>query len=159
MLDKPAIVIGKRRWNVAIDIELSDHGVSDEDGSDNLGLSFDRTGEIAGIGIHIVYDDGLRRRNSRSADSLVQRDSFMRRFRPDVGAEKEHGLRGGIVLIEQVEAHPVVVRHELREALHEHGHQLLGAVSGVREIRQLVRQSLIVRRHEGHMITRRFGNV
>ncbi len=44
---------------VAVDVEFTDDFPFCEDGYDDFGFGFERTGEIAGVFIDVVYDDGL----------------------------------------------------------------------------------------------------
>src|ERR1035438_8196952 len=153
VLDELAVVGGKRRGLMAVDIEFSDDLAFYKNRSDDFGLGFERTGEIAGIAIHIVDDHGLGGGNGGAADPLMQWNARVRSCRSHVGSENEHGLGTVCAFFEHVEADPVVMLEQFLQALDDHRHQVLSVFGGVREIGQLISQGLIVRGHDAHLIT------
>src|ERR1017187_495487 len=155
VLDELAVVCGEGRGLVAVDIKLSNHSTVYENRGDDFGLGFERAGEIARIGVYIVDDHGLGGGDSRATDSLVQRDARVGSCRSRVGAENEHGLSAVGGYFKHVEADPIVMFEQFLEALDDHHHEMFGAVGGVSQIGQLVRQSLGVRGHDAHLITAR----
>jgi hypothetical protein len=67
-----AVVRAKGSLKVRVNIEFARNFAVDEDGNDNFGLGFERTGEIAGIGIDVVHDDRLSRGSCCATNPLVE---------------------------------------------------------------------------------------
>ena len=91
---------------VAVDVEFADDFAVDEDGDDNFGFGFERAGEIAGIGVDVVDDDGLAAGGGGSADALIERDASVGSHGAPERAQDEHV--GIAVEFEHVKADPVV---------------------------------------------------
>ena len=101
-----AISRAKSGEEVGVDIEFTDNFAVDEDGDDDFGFGFERTGEIAGIAGDIVNDDGHAAAGSGAANALVERDARVGRHGALEGAEDEDVVIA--FLFEQVEANPIV---------------------------------------------------
>ena len=56
---------------VAVDVDFADDFAVGVDGHDDFGFGFDGAGEIARVGMDVVYDDRLILRDGGSADALV----------------------------------------------------------------------------------------
>lgn len=68
----------------------------------------------------VVDNDGLSLRDRGATDTLIERNAVVRCR----SANKRAQDKGVLILgIENVEAHPVVIRHSLREGMADGGHQ------------------------------------
>src|ERR1035438_2490491 len=106
-----AVFRSECRKKVAVDIEFSHHLPTHKNWDYDLGLGFDRTGEIAVIFRYIVHHHRLSRRSGRAADTLMQRNAGMRSHGSLIMSEDQRGWIG--VHFQQVEADPVVFQHVL----------------------------------------------
>jgi len=108
--EEGAVGFGEGGWVVTVDVDFADDAVVGVDGDDDLGFGFDGAGEIAGVGVDVVYDDGLAGGHGSSADALGDGDADVWGWVACVGAEDE-GF--GVGWVEHVEAGPTVVRELL----------------------------------------------
>src|SRR5664279_6025734 len=150
LLDELAVVFFEGGWEMTVDIEFSDYLTVHKNRGDDLRLGFERTGEIAGIAVHVVDDHSLSGGNGGPTDPLMQRDASVGSCGSYIRAENEHGLGTVCAVLEHVEADPVVVRQHVLQSLNDNGHEMFGAVGGIRQMGEFIRQSLIVRGHEPH---------
>ena len=100
-----AVVGAEGGVEVGVDVEFADDFAADEDGDDDFGFGFEGAGEIAGVGIDVVDDDGFAAGDSGAADALVEGNAGVGRHRAFEGAEDE---RFASFPFEHVEADPVV---------------------------------------------------
>ena len=100
-----AVVGAEGGEEVGIDVEFADDFAADEDGDDDFGFGFEGAGEIAGVGVDVVDDDGFAAGGRGTADTLVERDASMGSHGAFEGAEDK-----GVAAFpfEHVEADPVV---------------------------------------------------
>lgn len=121
MFAKLAVIGAEGGEEVGVDVEFADHFAVDEDGDDDFGFSFEGAGEIAGIGIDVVDDDGLSRGSGGAANALVQRDARVGSHGALEGAENENVAVA--VLFKHIKADPIVAGElfveESDDALHE----------------------------------------
>jgi len=100
-----AVVGAEGGEEVGVDVEFADDFAADEDGDDDFGFGFERAGEVAGIGVDVVNDDGFAAGGRGPADALVKRDAGVGRHGAFEGAEDECVAS---FPFEHVEADPVV---------------------------------------------------
>ena len=100
-----AVVGAEGGWEVGVDVEFAGDFAADEDGDDDFGFGFERAGEIAGVGLDVVNDDGFAAGRSGAADALVEGDSSVGRHGALEGAEDE---RVAAFPFEHVKADPIV---------------------------------------------------
>jgi hypothetical protein len=100
-----AVVGAEGGEEVGVDVEFADDLAADEDGDDDFGFGFEGAGEIAGVGVDVVDDDGFAAGGRGAADALVEGDAGVGRHGAFEGAEDE-----GVAAFpfEHVEADPVV---------------------------------------------------
>ena len=121
---KLAILVGEGCGEMAVDVEFADDFSFDEDGDDDFGFCFQRTREIARIGIDVIDDDGFSAGGGCAANSLMKRDARVRSHGAAEGAEDEHVL-GGLVL-DHVKADPIVLEKICVEERDDAGHEGFG---------------------------------
>lgn len=106
---------------VGVDVEFTDNLAASEDWDDDFGFGFQRTGEIAGVGVDVVYDDGFAAGGGGAADALVERDASVRGHGAAEGSEDEDVASG--FALDHVKTDPVVagemVVEERDDGLHE----------------------------------------
>jgi len=106
---------------VGVDVEFASDFAVDEDGHDDFGFGFKGAGDVAGIGVDVVDDDGFAGRGRRATNALIERDAGVGRHGALEGAEGEDVAIA--FFFEHVEADPVVTRElfvkEGDNALHE----------------------------------------
>jgi len=90
---------------VGVDVEFADDFAADKDGNDDFGFGFEGAGEVAGVGVDVVDDDGFAAGGRGAADPLVERYARVRRHGALERAEDEHVAA---FPFEDVEADPVV---------------------------------------------------
>ena len=90
---------------MGVDVEFADDFAADEDGNDDFGFGFEGAGEVAGVGVNVVDDDGSAAGGSGAADALVEGNAGVGRHGAFEGAEDE---RVAAFPFEHVEADPVV---------------------------------------------------
>lgn len=121
MFAELAVVRAESGEEVGVDIEFAGNFAVNEDGDDDFGFGFKRAGEIAGIGIDVVDDDGFAGGSGGTTDPLVERNASVRRHGAFEGAENENVTIA--FLFEHVEPNPVVAGELLVKdgdnALHE----------------------------------------
>jgi hypothetical protein len=100
-----AVVGAEGGEEVGVDVEFADDFAADEDGDDDFGFGFERAGEIAGVGVDVVDDDGFAAGCRGAADALVEGDAGVGRHGAFERAEDE---RVASFPFEHVEADPVV---------------------------------------------------
>ena len=100
-----AVVGAEGGEEVGVDVEFADDFAADEDGNDDFRFGFERAGEIAGVGVDVVDDDGFAAGGRGAADALVERDAGVGRHGALEGAEDK---RVASFPFEHVEADPVV---------------------------------------------------
>jgi hypothetical protein len=129
-----AVVWAEGGEEMAVDIEFADDFFVDEDGNDNFGFGFERAGEIAGIGVDVVDDDGFASGGSGATDTLVERDAGVRGHSAFEGTENEDVAVG--FLFEHVKTNPVVAREARVEEGDDAFHEGFARGSGASEIVQ-----------------------
>ena len=100
-----AVVGAEGGWEVGVDVEFADDFAVGEDGNDDFGFGFEGAGEIAGVGVYVVDDDGFAGGCRGAADALVEGDAGVGRHGAMEGAENE---RVASFPFEHVKADPVV---------------------------------------------------
>jgi hypothetical protein len=100
-----AVVGAEGGEEVGVDVELADDFAADEDGDDDFGFGFEGAGEVAGVGVDVVDDDGFAGGGGGAADALVEGNAGVGRHGALEGAEDE---RVAAFPFEHVEADPVV---------------------------------------------------
>ena len=100
-----AVVGAEGGEEVGVDVEFADDFAADEDGDDDFGFGFEGAGEIAGVGVDVVDDDGFAAGGRSAADALVERNAGVGRHGAFERAEDE---RVASFPFEHVEADPVV---------------------------------------------------
>jgi len=100
-----AVVGAEGGEEVGVDVEFADDFAADEDGDDDFGFGFERAGEIAGVGVDVVDDDGFAAGGRGAADALIEGNAGVGRHGAFEGAEDE---RVASFPFEHVEADPVV---------------------------------------------------
>jgi hypothetical protein len=100
-----AVVGAEGGEEVGVDVEFADDFAADEDGDDDFGFGFERAGEVAGVGVDVIDDDGFAAGSCGAADALVERNAGVGRHGAFEGAEDE---RVASFPFEQVETDPVV---------------------------------------------------
>ena len=100
-----AIVGAERGEEVRVDVEFAGNFAADEDGNDDFGFGFERAGEITGIGVDVVHDDGFAAGCRGAADSLIERDARVGRHGALEGAEDEDV---SAFFFQHVKADPIV---------------------------------------------------
>ena len=100
-----AVVGAEGGEEVGVDVEFADDFAADEDGDDDFGFGFERAGEIAGVGVDVVDDDGFAAGGRGAADALIEGNAGVRRHGAFKGAEDE---RVASFPFEHVKADPVV---------------------------------------------------
>src|SRR5579859_205210 len=100
-----AVVGAEGGEEVGVDIEFADDFAAEEDGDDDFGFGFEGAGEVAGVGVDVVDDDGFAAGGRGAADALVEGNAGVGRHGAFEGAEDE-----GVAAFpfEHVEADPVV---------------------------------------------------
>jgi len=100
-----AVVGAEGGEEVGVDVEFADDFAADEDGDDDFGFGFEGAGEVAGVGVDVVDDDGFAAGGRGAADALVEGDAGVGRHCAFERAEDE-----GVASFpfEHVEADPVV---------------------------------------------------
>jgi len=116
-----AVVGAKGSVEVRVDVELPNDFAVSEDRNHDFGLGFERAGEIAGIGIDIVNDDGFAGGGCGTTDALIEGNSRVGRHGALEGAEDEDVVIA--FFLEHVEADPIVAGElfmkEGDDAVHE----------------------------------------
>ena len=82
-----AVVGAEGGEEVGVDVEFADDFAANEDGDDDFGFGFERAGEIAGVGVDVVDDDGFAAGGRGAADALIERDAGVGRHGAFEGAE------------------------------------------------------------------------
>ena len=100
-----AVIGAEGGEEVGVDVEFADDFAADEDGDYDFGFGFEGAGEIAGVGVDVVDDDGFAAGGRGAADALVEGNARVRRHGALEGAEDE---RVASFPFEHVEADPVV---------------------------------------------------
>ena len=118
-----AVVGAEGGEEVGVDVEFADDFAADEDGNDDFGFGFERAGEVAGVGVDVVDDDGFAAGGRGAADALVERNAGVGRHGAFEGAEDE-----GVAAFpfEHVEADPVVAGEVLMEKRDDGFHEGFG---------------------------------
>ena len=94
---------------------------------DDFGLRFKGAGEIAGIGINVVDDDGLSRGSGGATNALVQRDAVMGSHGSLEGAENQNVAIA--ILFQHVKADPIVAREFFVKQSDDGLHESVGGVA------------------------------
>jgi len=116
--------------SVGVDVEFADDFSADEDGDDDLGFGFEGAGEIAGVGVDVVDDDGFAAGGRGAADTLVEGDAGVGRHGAFEGAEDE---RVAAFPFEHVEPDPVVARELFVEKGDDGFHEGFAGCGGLGE--------------------------
>ena len=118
-----AVVGAEGGEEVGVDVEFADDFAVDEDGDDDFGFGFEGAGEVAGVGVDVVDDDGFAAGGRCAADALIERNAGVGRHGAFEGAEDE---RVAAFPFEHVEADPVVAGEALVEKGDDGFHQSVG---------------------------------
>ena len=115
---------------MGVDVEFADDFVADENGDDDFGFGFERAGEIAGVGVDVIDDDGFAAGGRGAADALVERNAGVGRHGAFEGAEDE-----GVASFpfEHVEADPVVAGEFFVEKGDDGFHERFAGCGGLGE--------------------------
>ena len=131
VLAQLAIVGTESGVEVGVDVEFPDDIAVNEDGNDDFGFGFERAGEVAGIGVNVVDDDGFASGGSGAADTLMKRDAGVGRHSALEGAEDEDvAVR---FFFQHVEADPVVARELFVKQRDDGFHEGVGGRRGFGE--------------------------
>ena len=106
MFAKLAVVRTKGSEKMGIDVEFTGDLAVDENGNNDFGFCFERTGEVARVGIDVLHNDGFTAGSGGAADALIQRDAVVGSHRAFERPENEHVAVP--FFFEHVEADPVV---------------------------------------------------
>jgi hypothetical protein len=90
---------------VGVDVEFADDFAANKDGNDDFGFRFEGAGEVAGVGVDVVDDDGFAAGGRGAANALVERYARVGRHGAFERAEDKHVAA---FPFEHVEADPVV---------------------------------------------------
>ena len=131
VLAELAVVRTERGEEGGIDVEFADDFAVSEDRDDDFGLGFERTGQIAGIGVDVVDDDGFPAGSGSTANTLVERDAGVGRHGALERAENQNVL--ATFLFEHIKADPIVAGEFFVEERDDALHEGLGVVRGDRE--------------------------
>ena len=127
MLDEVLVLRRERSGKMAVDIEFADDFAMHKHGHNDFGFGFEGTGEVTGILTHVVYYDCLahwKRPRRKCLDSVECEcaASWPPRNGPRTSTRR---LRVHRVLLQHVEANPVVLQHaivqQLCHGLHQFG--------------------------------------
>ena len=118
---EPAIVQAESGGDVGVDVKFTDDFAVNKDGHNDFGFGFERAGEVTGVGIDVIDDDGFATGSRSAADSLIEGNARVGRHGAFEGTEDEY------VLIpfpgEHIETDPIVTSEffveESDDALHE----------------------------------------
>ena len=124
-----AIVWAEGGVEVRIDVEFADDFLVNEDGDNDFGFGFERAGEVAGIGMNIVDDDGFAGGGSGAADALMKRNAGVGSHGAFEGAEDEDVMIA--FFFEHVKADPIVASELFVEEGNDGFHEGFGAGVGV----------------------------
>ncbi len=130
MLAEFAVVGAESGEEVGVDVEFADDFAVDEDGDDDFGFGFEGAGEIAGVGVDVVDDDGFASGGRGAADALVERNAGVGRHGAFEAAEDE---RVASFPFEHVEADPVVAGELFVEERDDGFHERFGGCGGLGE--------------------------
>ncbi len=122
-----AVVGAEGGVEVGVDVEFANDFAADEDGDDDFGFGFEGAGEVAGVGVDVVDDDGFAAGGSGAADALIERDAGVGRHGALEGAEDE---RVAAFPFEHVEADPVVAGELFVEKRDDGFHERFGGGGG-----------------------------
>jgi len=125
-----AVVGAEGGEEVGVNVEFADDFAADEDGDDDFGFGFEGAGEVAGVGVDVVDDDGFAAGGSGAADALVERDAGVGRHGAFEWAEDESVAA---FPFEHVEADPVVAGEFFVEKGDDGFHEGFAGGSGVGE--------------------------
>ena len=125
-----AVVGAEGGEEMGIDVEFADDFAADENGDDDFGFGFEGAGEIAGIGVDVVNDDGFTAGGRGAADALVKRDPGVGRHGALEGTEDE---RVASFPFEHVEADPVVASEFFVEERDDGFHERFAGCGGFGE--------------------------
>jgi hypothetical protein len=129
-----AVVGAEGGKEVGVDVEFADDFATDEDGDNDFRFGFERAGEIAGVGVDVVDDDGFAAGGRGAADALVERDAGVGRHGAFERAEDE---RVASIPFEHVEADPVVAGELLVEKGDDGFHERFAGCGGLGECVEL----------------------
>jgi len=115
---------------VGVDIEFADDFAADEYGDDDFGFGFERAGEIAGVGVDVVDDDGFAAGGRGAADTLVKGNAGVGRHGAFEGAKDESVAS---FPFEHVEADPVVASEFFVKKSDDGFHERFAGCSGLGE--------------------------
>jgi hypothetical protein len=125
-----AVVGAEGCVEVGVDVEFADYFAADEDGDDDFGFGFEGAGEIAGVGVDVVNDDGFAAGGSGAANALVEGYAGVGRHGALKGTEDE---RVACFPFEHVEADPIVAGEFFVEKGDDGFHEGFGGGSGFGE--------------------------
>ena len=114
-----AIIGAEGGEGVGVDIKFASDFAMNEDGDNNFRFGFEGTGEIAGVGIDVVDDDGFAGGGCGATDTLIERNASVG-SRSALEGPQDEGIG---VLLQHVKADPVIVGQlfveESDDPLHE----------------------------------------
>jgi hypothetical protein len=125
-----AVVGAEGGEEVGVDVEFTDDFAADEDGDDDFGFGFERTGEVARVGVDVVDHDGFAAGGRGAADALIEGNASVGRHGAFEGAEDE---RVASFPFEHVEADPVVAGELFVEKGDDGFHEGFGGCGGFGE--------------------------
>jgi len=126
-----AVVRAEGGQEVGVDVEFADDFAVSEDRDDDFGLGFEGAGEVAGIGIDIIDDDGLAAGSRGATNALIEKDARVGRHGALEWAEDQDVVIA--LFLEHVEASPVVAGKFLVEQGDHAIHERFGGVRGARQ--------------------------
>jgi hypothetical protein len=100
-----AVVRAESGMEVGVNVEFTGDFAVDEDRNNDFGFGFERAGEIAGIGIDVVNDNGFAGGGRGTTDALIEGDASVRGHGAFEGAEDKHVAA---FLFQHVKTNPVI---------------------------------------------------
>ena len=125
-----AIVGAEGGEEVGVDVEFAGDFPVDEDGYDDFGSGFERAGEITGIGVDVIHDDGFAARSSGAANALIERDARVGRHGAFKRAENKDVAA---FFFQHVKANPIVFGELLVQQSDNGFHERFAGRGGFRE--------------------------
>ena len=125
-----AVVGAEGGKEVGVYVEFTDDFAADEDGDDDFGFGFERAGEIAGVGVDVVDNDGFAAGGRGATDALIEGNAGVGRHGALEGREDE---RVAAFPFEHVEADPVVAGEIFVEKGDDRSHERFAGGGGLGE--------------------------
>jgi len=127
---KFAVVGAEGGEEVGVDVEFADDFAANEDRDDDFGFGFERAGQVAGVGVDVIDDDGFAAGGRGAADALVEGNAGVGRHGALEGAEDE---RAAAFPFEHVEADPVIAGELFVKKRDDGFHERFGRCGGFGE--------------------------